>query len=126
MRPDGRDTQGAAGSASVPPVHVAHNKLVRDRIPEIIQCNGHRAVTRVLDSDEYRQQLLAKLVEEAQEAQAAPAVELPSESADVFETLQALTTAAGLTWDQLTAIAADKRSRRGGFRNRIYLEYVEE
>jgi hypothetical protein len=27
---------------------------------------------------------------------------------------------------ELTAIAADKRSRRGGFRNRIYLEYVEE
>ena len=107
-------------------MQIAHNKLVRDRIPEIIQRNGHRAVTHVLDGDEYHQQLLAKLVEEAQEAQAAPAAELPSELADVLETLQALSTTAGVTWDELTAIAADKRSRRGGFRNRIYLEYVEE
>jgi predicted house-cleaning noncanonical NTP pyrophosphatase (MazG superfamily) len=39
-----------------------HRKLVRDRIPEIIQSNGHRPVTRVLDERSYRQALLAKLL----------------------------------------------------------------
>jgi predicted house-cleaning noncanonical NTP pyrophosphatase (MazG superfamily) len=78
------------------------------------QQHGRQAVTRVLDSDEYRLALLGKLVEEAQEAQAASADDLPSELADVLEVLQALTTAAGLTWDELAAITVDKHAHRGG------------
>lgn len=45
-------------------------KLVRDRIPEIIQAGGRHPVTRVLDEAGYRQALLAKLAEEAAEAAA--------------------------------------------------------
>ena len=51
-----------------PRMRVDYNKLVRDRIPEIIGSRGDRAVTRVLDEAAYRDALLAKLVEEAQEA----------------------------------------------------------
>jgi hypothetical protein len=47
---------------------VVCRKLVRDRIPEIIQSEGRRPVTRVLDEARYRQALLAKLIEEAREA----------------------------------------------------------
>jgi predicted house-cleaning noncanonical NTP pyrophosphatase (MazG superfamily) len=50
----------------------AGGKLVRDRIPEIIRADGCIPVTRVLDEPEYRTALLAKLVEEAREAQSAP------------------------------------------------------
>ena len=46
----------------------ACRKLVRDRIPEIIQSEGRRPLTHVLDEASYRQALLAKLTEEAQEA----------------------------------------------------------
>jgi predicted house-cleaning noncanonical NTP pyrophosphatase (MazG superfamily) len=49
-------------------MRVDYNKLVRDRIPEIIGSHGDRAVTRVLDEADYREALPAKLVEEAQEA----------------------------------------------------------
>jgi predicted house-cleaning noncanonical NTP pyrophosphatase (MazG superfamily) len=45
-----------------------YRKLVRDRIPEIIQSEGQHPVTRELDDRSYRQALLAKLVEEAWEA----------------------------------------------------------
>jgi predicted house-cleaning noncanonical NTP pyrophosphatase (MazG superfamily) len=41
---------------------------VRDRIPDIIQVEGRRPVTRVLDEASYRQALLAKLIEQAQQA----------------------------------------------------------
>jgi predicted house-cleaning noncanonical NTP pyrophosphatase (MazG superfamily) len=102
----------------------AYHKLVRDRIPEMIQADGRRPVTRVLDEASYRQALLAKLVEEAQEAGHATA-DLPGELADVLEVLRALTETVGMTWPQLLALANDKRSRRGGFGKRIFLESVE-
>jgi predicted house-cleaning noncanonical NTP pyrophosphatase (MazG superfamily) len=104
---------------------VIYRKLVRDWIPEIIQAEGHRPVTRVLDDDSYCQALLAKLMEEAQEASHASAGDLPGELADVLEVLRALTMTAGMSWPQLLALADDKRSRRGGFGRRIFLESVE-
>ena len=96
--------------------------LVGDRIPEIIQSEGHRPVTRVLDKASYREALLAKLIEEASRA---TADDLPGELADVLEVLRALTGTAGMSWAQLLALADDKRSRRGGFGRRIFLESVE-
>jgi predicted house-cleaning noncanonical NTP pyrophosphatase (MazG superfamily) len=102
-----------------------YRKLVRDRIPEIIQSNGHCPVTRVLDEGSYRQALLAKLIEEAQEASHATADDLPGELTDVLEVLRALTATAGMSWPQLVALANDKRNRRGGFGRRIFLEAVE-
>jgi predicted house-cleaning noncanonical NTP pyrophosphatase (MazG superfamily) len=107
-------------------MRVDYNKLVRDRIPEIIGSRGDRAVTRVLDDTAYRNALLAKLVEEAQEASGARAEELPDELADVLEVLQALAEALGMTWEQLLALAADKRAQRGGFEGRLFLEYIEQ
>jgi predicted house-cleaning noncanonical NTP pyrophosphatase (MazG superfamily) len=107
-------------------MRVDYNKLVRDRIPEIIGSRGDRAVTRVLDEADYRDALLAKLVEEAREASSARAEELPAELADVLEVLQALAKALGMTWEQLLALAANKRTQRGAFERRIFLEYVEQ
>ena len=104
---------------------VVYRKLVRDRIPEIIQSEGRRPVTRVLDEASYRQALLAKLIEEAQEASCAAASDLPGELADVLEVLCALAVTAGMSWPQLLTLAEDKRSRRGGFGRRIFLESVE-
>jgi predicted house-cleaning noncanonical NTP pyrophosphatase (MazG superfamily) len=82
-------------------------------------------VTRVLDDDSYCQALLAKLIEEAQEASHASVDDLPGELADVLEVLRALTVTAGMSWPQLLALAEDKRSRRGGFGRRIFLESVK-
>jgi predicted house-cleaning noncanonical NTP pyrophosphatase (MazG superfamily) len=107
-------------------MRVAYNKLIRDRIPQIIEAGGHRPVTHVLDEDSYHAALLTKLVEEAQEAGTAAADDLPRELADVIEVLQALAVSAKITWDELLSLAADKRSQRGGFEQRLFLEYVEE
>ena len=104
---------------------VVYRKLVRDRIPEIIQSEGRRPVTRVLDEASYRQALLAKLVEEAQEASHATGADLPGELADVLEVLRALTAAAAMSWPQLLSLADEQRSQRGGFTRRIFLESVE-
>lgn len=107
-------------------MRVAYNKLIRDRIPEVIRGDGHSAVTHVLGEEEYRTALLAKLVEEAEEARTAESAGLLSELADVLEVLQASVAALGMTWDDLLGLAAQKRAERGGFDRRIFLEYVEQ
>jgi predicted house-cleaning noncanonical NTP pyrophosphatase (MazG superfamily) len=107
-------------------MRVTYNKLIRDRIPEIIEADGHRAVTRVLPEKDYRAALLAKLVEEAREAENAPDDELSGELADVWEVFQALLATLPLTHDELAALAAAKRDKRGGFGGRIFLEYTEQ
>ena len=104
---------------------VVFRKLVRDPIPEIIQSEGRRPVSCTLDEPGYRKALLAKLIEEAQEASLATDDDLPGQLADVLEVLRALTVTAGMSWPQLLALAEEKRSRRGGFGRRIFLESVE-
>jgi predicted house-cleaning noncanonical NTP pyrophosphatase (MazG superfamily) len=104
---------------------VLYNKLVRDRIPEIIRLDGRHPVTRVLDFADYRTALLAKLIEEAKEAEEAPVGQLATEIADILEVLQALAEAHQIAWGHIVETAASKRAEQGGFRDRLFLEYVE-
>jgi predicted house-cleaning noncanonical NTP pyrophosphatase (MazG superfamily) len=101
-------------------------KLVRDGIPRIIEADGGQPVTRVLDQAGYLAALRAKLVEEAEEARAASGRQLRSELADVLEVLQALAAAYGMSWEDVVAETVRKRDKRGGFDQRIFLEYVEQ
>ncbi len=103
-----------------------YHKLVRDGIPRIIEAGGGQPVTRVLDQAGYLAALRAKLIEEAEEAQAAADGQFRSELADVLEVLQALAAAQGLSWEDVVAEAARKRDERGGFDQRIFLEYVDQ
>ena len=107
-------------------MRVAHLKLVRDQIPEIIAAAGSQPVTRVLDQAGYQAALRTKLLEEAREAQEAPDGELASELADVLEVLKALAAAYDMSWDDVVAEADRKRAERGGFGDRIFLEYVDQ
>jgi predicted house-cleaning noncanonical NTP pyrophosphatase (MazG superfamily) len=103
-----------------------YHKLVRDGIPRIIETGGGQPVTRVLDQAGYLAALRAKLLEEAEEARAAPDGQLRSELADVLEVLQALAAAYGMSWEDVVAEAARKRDERGGFDERVFLEYVDQ
>jgi predicted house-cleaning noncanonical NTP pyrophosphatase (MazG superfamily) len=103
-----------------------YHKLVRDGIPRIIEADGGRPVTHVLDQAGYLAALRAKLVEEAEEAQAAPDGQLRSDLADVLEVLRALAAAHDMSWEDVVAEAARKRDERGGFDRRIFLEYVDQ
>jgi predicted house-cleaning noncanonical NTP pyrophosphatase (MazG superfamily) len=107
-------------------MRVDYHKLVRDGIPVIIEAGGGQPVTRVLDQAGYRTALRAKLVEEAEEARAAPGEQLRTELADVLEVLRALAAAHSVSWADVVAEAARKRDERGGFDRRIFLEHVEQ
>ena len=102
---------------------IAHNKLVRDRIPQIIMQSGKTCITRTLSDDEYLSALDAKLQEELNEYLADGSME---ELADLLEVMMAAAEARGHTFAEVEAIRRDKAEKRGGFRERIWLESVSE
>ena len=103
-----------------------YNKLVRDRIPEIIAADGRQCSTEIMSDDEYRRALLAKLVEEAQEvAAAAEDDELVKEIADLYEVIDALLIAFDLDREAVLAMQQKRHDERGGFEKRIKLLWTE-
>ena len=100
-----------------------YNKLVRDKIPEIIEADGKACKTHILSNDAYIAALEAKLNEEVAEYQADKNLE---EMADVLEVLQAICTARGYSLEELELTREKKAQKRGGFKEKIFLEYVEE
>lgn len=94
-------------------------KLVRDRIPEIIQEDGKTPIIRIMDEEEYVRELDHKLCEEVEEYRADGSIE---EMADVLEVLQAICIARGYTLQQLEEVRRKKAAERGGFKKRIYWE----
>ena len=100
-----------------------YNKLVRDRIPEIIETDGNICVTEVLPDDRYLQMLDAKLDEELAEYQESKSLE---ELADLLEVMRAVVKARGWTWEQLEQVRQEKDAKRGGFEQKILLKEVIE
>jgi len=94
------------------------NKLVRDRIPEIMEANGEIPITRVLGPVEYLTCLEVKLDEEVQEFHESNDLE---ELADILEVIYALAEAHGCSQKKLLNIYQTKHNERGGFENRIFL-----
>ena len=102
---------------------VVYQKLVRDRIPEIIRKGGNECRTRILSQEEYLACLEQKLSEELNEYLQSGQLE---ELADLLEVMKALTLAKGSSWETLEATRREKEARRGGFREKIILEEVTE
>lgn len=100
-----------------------YNKLVRDKIPEIIENNGQRAKFRVLDIIEFRQYLEKKLDEEVREFHESKSIE---ELADIFEVLTELVAVCGGSHSAFMRICNLKHEERGGFKRRLCLIEVEE
>lgn len=92
-------------------------KLVRDKIPAIILADGKKPITRILDTEEYLEELDKKLNEEIAEYQADKSLE---EMADVLEVLFAICEARGHSVEELMEVRAAKREKRGGFEERIF------
>ena len=92
-------------------------KLVRDKIPEIIEASGATPLTRILETEEYLSCLETKLDEEVQEFHESKATE---ELADILEVVYALAEAHGCSRAELQEIFDTKHAARGGFEKRIY------
>ena len=100
-----------------------YSKLVRDRIPEIIEDSGNTCVTEILSNEDYLRMLDNKLDEELAEYHADQNIE---ELADLMEVIRACAVARGYTPEQLEQVRAEKAAQRGGFEKKILLKEVVE
>jgi predicted house-cleaning noncanonical NTP pyrophosphatase (MazG superfamily) len=95
-----------------------YNKLVRDRIPEIIEASGAKCTVEVLSDEKYIEMLDAKLDEELAEYYKDRNIE---ELADLLEVIYAAAAARGYTQSALEATRAKKAKERGVFNKKILL-----
>ncbi len=101
----------------------APGKLVRDKIPDIIRASGRQPSVRDLDDLEYKAALDAKLLEEATELRDSTAPDdMVQELADVLEVLRGIADLNNLPWATVEQAATIKRTQRGGFTARHFLE----
>jgi len=96
-----------------------YNKLVRDKIPEIIRKKGQVAVTHIAGEAEYWLKLKEKLIEEVEEFNQD---ENSEEIADILEVLEAIAEFKGFDFAEIRKIQAKKAEERGKFHQRIILD----
>jgi len=101
---------------------IVYNKLIRDKIPEIIEADGKTYKVHVADQEAYKTALKAKLLEESREFLSEPSLE---ELADVLEIIDAIKKAFDFDEADLRRVKDEKRNLRGGFDKQLILEYVE-
>lgn len=99
-----------------------YNKLVRDKITDIIEADGRAAKYRILDDNEYRQELNKKLQEEVKEYLEENNVE---ELADIVEVIYGILNSMDISIKEFEKIRINKQEERGAFEKKIYLEEAE-
>ena len=103
-----------------------YNKLVRDKIPNIIKEKKKTPVVKILGDDEYKEALEKKLYEEYQEVIEASGEDRVEELADMLEIIKALAKLENKTLDDVIEIANKKVDKRDAFEEKIFLEKVIE
>ncbi len=100
-----------------------YNKLVRDKIPDIIAECGKKSEYHFLSDTEYLVELDRKLDEECSEYHSDKSLD---ELADMLEVIYAIAKAKGCSQSELENIRIEKRLKRGGFEQKIFLQKAEE
>ena len=100
-----------------------YNKLVRDKIPEIIENDNLIPITKILNFEEYKKELNKKLLEEVNEYLIDDNIE---ELADVLEVIYNILYTKNINIEALENLRKQKEIKRGSFKKKIYLERVEE
>jgi len=104
-------------------VKIKYNKLVRDKIPQLIEESGRKQTSRILNDKEYFDALVDKVVEEIEEFRAS---KIEEEIADVYEALDCLVKFKGYEPMHIDYIRLIKREARGSFLEKVLLEEVDD
>jgi len=100
-----------------------YNKVVRDKIPEIIAESGKKSNIKQLDDTSFLAELEKKLIEEVNEYSESKDVE---ELADLLEVINRISELRGVNSDELDKIRKDKAEKRGKFANNLFLIDAEK
>lgn len=104
-----------------------HNKLVRDKIPNIIKENGEYALTRILTDKEFDEALSEKLLEETTEIlNATKKEDITEELADLLEVIYAKASANGICFLDVELARQRKKALKGGFCDKVFLIHTSD
>ncbi len=101
----------------------SYNKLVRDKIPQLIHDSGRKSTSRILSDDEYFEALLDKVIEEIDEYRVSGNEE---ELADVYEVLDCLVALKEYEPMHIDYLKLIRREARGSFKERVLLIDVDD
>ncbi len=102
-------------------------KLVRDKIPDISRASGRTPRVTTPASREFQLAITDKLDEEVAELVAARTTDaVIEEAADVVEVLIAMAGERGAILDNILKAAHRKRTERGGFGRRLWLDGIDQ
>ena len=106
---------------------IVYNKLVRDKIPQIIRRDNAVPIMQMLTHKRFLVELKKKLLEEIKESQMAKtADEVMNEIVDVLEILQTMASIKKITWGRIERERGDKLKKRGGFKKKLFLKSVKQ
>ena len=103
-------------------------KLIRDKVPELIRRQGAVPTVRQLEGVELKDELLNKLVEEAEDLQKAfkrKQLNFEEQLADVLEVIDKIKREWSISDDELQKIKELKKQTHGGFEDGVFLENVQ-
>ena len=106
---------------------VIYNKLIRDKIPEMIKADNCNPKTRIMDEKEYYIELFRKVVEEGKELAEIKnnKKELIKEISDIYEVIDAIIEGYGLDTAEIKSVKEKRRKERGSFKKKLFLEYID-
>lgn len=100
-----------------------YNKLVRDKIPEIITKDNKKAITKILNDEDYLTELNRKIQEEVKEYSESNNIE---ELADIVEVIYGILETKNISLEEFENVRKSKVQKRGAFKEKIFLEKVIE
>lgn len=104
-----------------------YNKLVRDRILEVLENEKLSYTSKTLTTIEFEKAIQEKFYEELKEFEEAQTkVEQMGELADILELVHVAAQLNGICWRDLEKVRLEKKAKRGGFNERIFLIEVND
>ena len=104
-----------------------YNKLVRDKVPQIIQNKGKVVYYSMLDGDNLRKMLKIKLIEESRDvSKAMTKGEMINELADISEVIETIYEIFDIEEIDVDLAKNKKMKEKGTFKSGTYLMCVEE
>ena len=100
-----------------------YNKVVRDKIPDIIKKDSRKPITKILNDGEYKKELDKKLQEEVKEYLEDDNIE---ELADIVEVIYGILASKYISLEEFESVRKKKAEKRGAFKDKIFLEKVLE
>jgi predicted house-cleaning noncanonical NTP pyrophosphatase (MazG superfamily) len=107
---------------------VYYNKLIRDNIPDIIQSKReHCEVRRIIDVQEFQQELFKKIKEEATSlSMSRTKADFLEEYADLMTVLETVAELLDIKAEEIATVRSENLLRKGKYKHQLFLQWSDD